>query len=104
MKTSLAAVIAFLFVGGLFAADRKELKWTERSSVESNLKESGYGYLKLTVLSGYKEPMDDKKDGPGWSIFARCQNKEKIDYNVKMWVSDDWKKGRVISAKKRDSD
>jgi len=82
-------------------AEQKELGWIERSSVEGILAQ--FGHDNLRVVSGYKEAKDDPDDGPGWYITARCKDKKTDeDYNASLWVSDDWKKGRVISVRKRE--
>jgi hypothetical protein len=73
--------------------DRTSLGWIDRSSVTTVLEQ--FGYSGYTVVSGYKTSQDDPTDGPGWYITARCQ-KDDQDYNATLWVSDDWKKGRVI--------
>ena len=100
MKTYLIAFVAlFLGISVVLGAERKELGWIERSSVGTILKQFGYHY---TVQSGYKTAQDDPEDGAGWYITVRCQNKDKVDYNGTLWISDDWKKGRVISMKKRE--
>jgi hypothetical protein len=85
---------------GLTTGERKGLGWIEMTSVHDVLSQCGRGYLE--VMSGYKEPVDDEKDGPGWLMFVRCiSKKEKDDYNVRIWVSTDWKQGRIISLRKR---
>src|SRR6266581_3357344 len=100
MKAFVSTFVALFFVVGVIcAAERKELGWIDKGQAEGLLKQEGHGYL--TVKSGYKEPKDDPKDGTGYSLTLRCENKEKKDYNVSMWVSDDWKKFKIISVKKR---
>lgn len=100
--TFLSIAMVLLAIHKSLADDRKALGWIDKSSVATVLDQFGYSHY--TVVSGYKTPQDDPSDGAGWLITARCQNKDNVDYNAILWVSDDWKKGHIISVKKRDSE
>ena len=80
-------------------AERKELGALDRGGVEGILKQFGYGWL--SIESAYREDEDDKKDGAGYKITAKCKNKDKVAYDAVLWVTKRWDKRRVISVKKK---
>src|SRR5437867_1977735 len=100
MKSFISRLLMMaLIIFGIHSAfaERKELGALDRGGVEGILKQFGYGWL--SVESAYREDEDDKKDGAGYKITAKCKNKDKVTYDAVLWVTKRWDKGRVISAK-----
>lgn len=93
LLTALIAIPTFAF------SQSKDLNFADRSSVSTAL--SQFGHKGITVTAGTKTPQDDADDGPGWYISA-LGKKGNQTWVARLWVSKDWKKGRVISCNKRD--
>lgn len=98
MKTKVFTLL-FAFMALFVSVSKAEdLGWIERSSVGEILEQ--FGHKGMTVLSGTKTEKEDPEDGPGFYISARCK-KDGKDYFARLWISSDWKRGRVISVKER---
>jgi hypothetical protein len=108
-KTKTAVIMACLLaslltIGNLQASERKDIGIIERSSLKTLLEQFGREDARvpvyLTLISGFKESQDTEED-IGWKFTLKCQNREKVNYTVILWIRDDWQRGRVISCKRK---